>query len=267
VKSIEAHPFFRKHHPVLVMAHRGGRGLAPENTMVAFQQAVALGVDVLELDIHSTADGVLVVIHDETVERTTDGQGPVHGYTLAELKQLDAGYHWSADGGKIHPFRGQGITIPTLEELFVTFPRMRMNIDMKQKAPSIVSAFVRLIIAHDMVEQVLVGSFSDASIARYRRHLLEGVTAASLTETRLFYLLAKLGLTRFYHPAAQAFQIPEQYGRWRIGPRFIEAAHRCQMEVHIWTVNDVADMRRLIDWGVDGIITDYPDRLLRETGD
>lgn len=266
MKSIDAHPFFRKQHPILVMAHRGGRGHAPENTMVAFRQAVALGVDVLELDIHSTADGVLVVIHDDTVERTTDGQGPVHGYTLAELTQLDAGYHWSADGGKTHPFRGQGITIPTLQELFTAFPEMRMNIDIKQESPPIVSQFIRLIVENEMVERVLAGSFSDASIAAYRRHLLEGVTAASALETRLFYVLAKLRLSRFFRPRAQAFQIPERYGRWRIGPRFIEEAHRCQMEVHIWTVNDAADMRRLIAWGVDGIITDYPDRLLREIG-
>lgn len=249
------------------MAHRGGRGLAPENTMVAFRQAVALGVDVLELDIRSSADGALVVIHDETVERTTNGRGAVHDHTLAELKDLDAGYRWSADGGQTFPFRGQGITIPTLAELFSAFPQMRMNIDIKQESPPIVSAFTRIIVEHGMVERVLVGSFSDASIARYRRHLLEGVTAASPMETRLFYLLAKVRLSGLYRPAAQAFQIPERYGRWQIDPHFIEAAHRQQMEVHIWTVNEVADMRRLMRWGVDGIITDYPNRLLAETGD
>lgn len=267
MKSIYLHPYFEKRRTVLVMAHRGGRGLAPENTMVAFRQAVALDVDVLELDIRSTADGVLVVIHDETVERTTNGCGPVHSYTLSQLQQLDAGYRWTADNGRTYPFRGQGITIPTLAELFAAFPAMRMNVDIKQESPPIVAPFARLLVDCGMVDHVLAGSFSALTITRYRRQLLQAVTAAGPTETRLFYLLQKLHLSHLYRPGAQAFQIPERHGRWQIGPGFVRAAHARHLEVHIWTVNEVVDMRRLLGWGVDGIITDYPDRLLDELGD
>ena len=263
MKSIYLHPYFEKKWPVLVMAHRGGAGLAPENTMPAFRQAVEMGVDVLELDVRATADGVLVVIHDATVERTTDGRGPVHHHTLAELRQLDAGYRWSPDGGGTYPFRGRGVTIPTLRKLFTAFPDMRMNVDLKQKEPSIVRAFARLLVECDMVEQVLTGSFHDDVLYLYRCCLPEAVTAAGRRETLIFYFLQWLRLAWPYRPAAQAFQIPEEHGFLRIGPRFIQTARRRDMEVHVWTVNDVADMRRLLRWGVAGIITDYPDRLLQ----
>ena len=263
MKSIHFHPYFEKKWPILVMAHRGGGGLAPENTMPAFHQAVDMGVDILELDVRATADGVLVVIHDAAVERTTDGRGPVHRHTLAELQQLDAGYRWTPDGGQSYPFRGRGVTIPTLRELFTAFPRTRMNVDLKQKEPSIVKAFADLLVECDMVEHVLVGSFHDDTLHDYRCHLPEAVTAAGRREILIFYFLQLLRLSWPYRPAAQAFQIPEQHGLLRINPHFIQAARRHEMEVHIWTVNDVADMQRLIRWGAAGIITDYPDRLLQ----
>lgn len=263
MKSIHLHPYFRKERPVLVMAHRGGGGLAPENTMPAFRQAVEMGVDVLELDVRATADGVLVVMHDATVERITDGHGPVHRHTLSQLRQLDAGYHWTSDRGRTYPFRGRGVTIPTLRELFTAFPHLRMNIDLKQKEPPIVDAFTRLLVEFDMVHQVLVGSFHDDTLYDYRCHLPEAVTAAGRRETIVFFFLQLLRLTWAYRPAAQAFQIPERHGPLRITPHFIQAARRRDMEVHIWTVNDVSDMQRLIRWGAAGIITDYPDRLLQ----
>lgn len=263
MRSIYLHPYFRKRWPVLVMAHRGGGGLAPENTMTAFEQAVAMGVDVLELDVRATADGALVVIHDATVGRTTDGRGAVHQLTLAQLQQLDAGYQWTADGGRTYPFRGRGITVPTLRELFTAFPQTRMNIDLKQKEPPIVDAFARLLVAYEMVDQVLVGSFHDEALYDYRCHLPAAVTAAGRRETLIFFFLQWARLSWPYRPAAQAFQIPERHGPLRIGPRFVQAALRREMEVHVWTVNDVADMQRLIRWGVAGIITDYPDRLLQ----
>ena len=113
-------PFFAQFDQrPLVMAHQGGKGLRPENTLSAFEHAVALGVDVLEMDIHTTADGAPVVMHDETVDDTTDGTGPLLSFTSAELKELDAGYDWTPDDGQTFPYRGQGITVPTLEEVFV----------------------------------------------------------------------------------------------------------------------------------------------------
>ncbi len=254
----------RERDRVLVMAHRGWRGRFPENTMLSFQRAAELGVDALEMDIHSTADGELVVIHDATVDRTTNGKGPVQSFTLAELKQLDAGYWWTPDNGRSYPFRGQGVTIPTLAEVFAAFPNFWINIDIKQANPPIVTPFVEMIRAYGMTNQVVVGSFHEPVIQAFRQACPEVVTAASAGEVRRLLVLSRLGLGRFYRGGAQAVQIPEKYGRFQIiTPRFVQAAHHHDMAVHVWTVNETAEMQRLIQLGVDGIMTDYPDRLLR----
>ena len=143
-RPLEPHPFFRTADPVnndrvLVMAHQGGDGLWPSNTLYAFERAVQAGVNVLELDVHASQDGALVVIHDDSVDRTTDGSGLVGDKTLAELKKLDAGYDWSPERtGETFPYRGQGITLPTLQEVFAAFPDTRVNVEIKQLEPSIV---------------------------------------------------------------------------------------------------------------------------------
>ena len=121
----------------LVFAHRGGGGLYPENTLEAFKYSVSMGVDVLELDVHSTSDGTLVVMHDSQVDRTTNGSGQVNQMTLVQLKKLDAGYGFTPDGGKTYPYRGRGITIPTLQEVFDALPDKTFNIEPKQAEPSI----------------------------------------------------------------------------------------------------------------------------------
>ena len=149
------HPFLKKNASVEVIAHRGGWRLWPENTLYAFQHAVDLGVDMLEMDIRSTKDGHIVVFHDETVTRTTNGSARVNDLTLVELKQLDAGYKWSADNGATFPFRGKRIVAPTLDEVFPSFPNMRMTIEIKQKDPDIVTAFGNLIRHHGMQHRVL----------------------------------------------------------------------------------------------------------------
>jgi glycerophosphoryl diester phosphodiesterase len=261
----EAHP--------LVMAHQGGNGLWPDNTLYAFEQAVALGVDVLEMDIHSTADGVLVVIHDSTVDRTTDGSGAVHDFTFAELQTLDAAYHWTPDdargsgAGEDFPYRKQGITVPALEEVFVAFPEMPMNIEIKQAEPSIAAPLCQLIRDHGMADQVLVVSFHEEATREFRDTCPEVVTGTTENEVIALFALSKPFLEAVYSPAAGAVQVPEyRSGLHVITPRFIDAAHKRGLQVHAWTINDEADMRRLTDLGVDGIITDYPDRLLQLLG-
>ncbi|MEM7115998.1 MAG: glycerophosphodiester phosphodiesterase [Chloroflexota bacterium] len=254
-----AHP-----HGVLAFAHRGERGHYPENTMLAFDNAVALGVDALEIDVHATADGEIVVIHDPTVNRTTNGHGCVRDMTLAELQLLDAGFHWTNDRGRTFPFRGQGLTIPTLAEVFETYPDLWINIDIKQHDLRIIFPFVRLAYEHNMIDKVMVGSFDDKTIYFLRESCPEMATAASMTEVRRLFLLSKLRLDRLYWGDAEALQIPEKYGNMRLITRhFVQAAHRNDMAVHVWTVNKTADMERLLDLGVDGIISDYPKRLLR----
>lgn len=251
--------------PALAFAHRGGEKLWPSNTIFAYERAVALGVDALEMDIHATADGALVVRHDPVVETTTNGRGAIRELTLAQIKALDAGYAWTADDGRSFPFRGLGITIPTVEEVFQAFPSTRLNFDIKPQEPEVTASFCRLLQAYgyDRSGLATVGTFHDAQLARFRRLCPGAPTAAGATETRLFYFLYRAGLARLYRPPAQAFQVPEYAGRIHlVTPGFVRAAHHHGIEVHVWTVDDAADMRRLLSWGVDGLISDVPDRLM-----
>jgi len=252
---------------VVVLAHRGFRGNYPENTMLAFEKAAELPIDGLEMDIHSTRDGVLVVCHDETVDRTTNGHGRIQDYTLTELKQLDAGYRFTPDNGQTFPFRGQGITIPPLEDVFQRFPNLWINVDMKQHKPSVVRPFCQLIRTYDMSENMCVGSFDNKTVKAFRRACPEVVRVASLVETLRLFLLNHLRLSQFYWGRANAFQVPEyERGLRIVTRRFVNAAHQNNTAVHIWTVNKTADMQRFITMGVDGLITDYPDRALRLLG-
>ena len=256
------HPFLAVERPV-IMAHRGGQGLWPPNTIYAFERALSLGVDVLELDVHSTVDGAIVVRHDPYVDSTTDGSGFIRDFRLSELKKLDAGYRWTADGGNTFPFRGRGISIPTLEEVLIAFPETRLNIDIKPENPSIIAPFCGLLQKYNAFMRTLVGSFHDPQLARFRKICPGVATAAGISETRLFFGLSRIFLGDVYQSKADAFQIPEYAGRLHIvTPQFVRSAHRRNMQVHVWTVNSSDDMERFLAWGVDGIITDYPDRAL-----
>jgi len=252
----------------LVMAHQGGEELWPSNTMFAFERAVALGVDVLEMDLHVTADGALVLIHDETVDRTTDGTGVVEQMTLAEVKALDAGHYWTADGGQTFPFRGQGITVATLEELFQAFPDMPINIEIKlvENVP-VAEPFCQLIRQYGKQDQILVASFHEDAMAEFRAVCPEVATSTSQNEVINFFVRHFVGLAASYSPAAQAVQVPEyRSGIHILTPRFVQDAHSRGMDVHVWTVNEADDMQRMIGLGVDGIITDRPDILLELLG-
>lgn len=252
----------------LVMAHRGGAGLWPENTAHAFAQSVALGVDVLEMDLHGTSDGALVVIHDATVDRTTNGAGRVSALTLAELKRLDAGYRWTNDGGCTFPFRGKGITVPTLREVLDAFPHARLNIDLKQAQPSLVKPFCRTLRESDATGRVkgsvTVASLSSQVLGEFRRECPEVHTSASMDE--VIALASDLQAGRGIavdNARPRVVQVPENaFGRGWLTAELVAAAHRGGLEVHVWTVNDEAAMRRLVALGVDGIMTDYPDKLI-----
>ena len=252
------------HERPLFFAHRGGSLLAPENTLVAFERGAALGADALELDIQQSRDGELVVIHDTTVDRTTDGAGPVAGYTLDELRRLDAGHRFTPDAGHSFPFRGQGVTIPTLREVFVRFPAQRVNIDLKQSDEERERRLWALIQELGAEDRTLVASGEDhMPILRFRR--ISGgrvATSASGQEIRNFVLLCACRSTRWLRPAYGALQVPETHRGIRIvSPRFIATAHRRDLDVHVWTVDDAPTMRRLLSWGVDGLMSDRPDVL------
>lgn len=244
----------------LVMAHRGGKGIWPENTLFAFKRALESGADVLEMDIRSTADGVPVVIHDPTVDRTTDGSGPVKEFTSEKISRLDAGYHFTADRGKTYPFRNRGIRIPTVSEVFSAFPGAVMNIDIK--SPEAVFPFCKLIRSHRMIDRTIIASFSHKTLTAFRKTLPEASTSASELEIRFFFVLQLAGLAKKFRSPAVALQIPEYGSGLKVlTHRFITAAHRNNLAVHVWTVNEESDMGRLLNMQVDGIITDYPGRL------
>jgi glycerophosphoryl diester phosphodiesterase len=251
----------------LVIAHQGGDGLWPSNTIRAFEGAANLGVDVLEMDIHMTADGVIVVMHDATVDRTTDGRGEIRAMTFAELQALDAGFDWTPDEGATYPFRGQGITVPALETILLAFPDLPLNIEIKQAEPSMAQPFCDLLREHGRTQDVLVPSFSAEVMREFRQACPDVATVMAEDEVRPLFILSTIYLSELYSPAAQAVQVPESRGGIHVlTPAFVAGAHQRGLEIHAWTVNEVDDMERILALGVDGIITDYPDRLLELLG-
>jgi glycerophosphoryl diester phosphodiesterase len=250
----------------LVIAHQGGDGVWPGDTMYAFEKAVEIGADVLEMDAHITQDGEIVLMHDEAVDRTTDGTGLIENLTLAEIKQLDAAYKWSNDDGKTFPFRGQRIQVPTLNELFERFPNMRYVIEIKLTQNPIDKPFCSLIRAYNMQGKVIVASFHDEAMRIFRETCPEVATSASRTEVRNFVLLGKVFLSGFIVPQYQSIQPPydpsESLGINIMTERFIREAHAKNIRVEPWTVNDPELMMQYIEWGVDGIITDRPDLMV-----
>jgi glycerophosphoryl diester phosphodiesterase len=257
----------------MVIAHQGGDGIFPGDTMYAFEKAVELGVDVLEMDAHITKDGEIVLMHDEKVDRTTDGTGLIEDLTLAELKQLDAAYQWSNDGGATFPYRGQGIQVPTLRELFETFPDMRYVIEIKLTENPIHQPLCDLIREHAMQEKVVVASFHDDSMAMFRSTCPEVATSASRGEVTRFVILGKIFLSGWVSPQYQSLQVPwersESKGIQVMTERFVRESHAKGLHVEPWTVDDPELMKQYIQWGVDGIMTDRPDlmmEVLKEMG-
>ena len=242
------------------LAHRGASALAPENTLEAFRIAVEAGAGGLELDVHLTRDGHVVVIHDATVERTTGGTGYVAGMTLDELRAFDAGHNFSPDGGSTRPYRGRGLRVPTLPEVLKEFPGVSVNIDMKEGRPGIEEAVLGVLREAGAEERALVVSSLHRAVRRFRK--ISGgriSTGASRLEIGVFYLLSTLRLERLVRPAYDALQVPIQYrGITLVTRRFLEAAHARGVRVDVWTINERSEMRRLLDLGADVIMTDHP---------
>lgn len=264
---VPEHPFFAGDR-LLVMAHQGGEKLRPDNTMMAFQYAADLGVDVLEMDVHSTRDGVLVVMHDERVDRTTNGSGFIREMLITQIQGLDAAYHWPHDNpiGE-RPYRGQGVRVPELREVFMAFPETRLSVEIKQAEPSIVQPLCNMIREFERTDDVLVSSFHADTMQEFREACPEVATAGTEPEIRAFFVLNTIGLGKVFQPTAEAFQVPEYSGMLHVvTDHFLAGAHRHNLDVHVWTVDDPADMQRLIDLGVDGIITNRPDLLLELLG-
>lgn len=250
-------PAHRSPNRPLILAHRGGRALGPENTIPAFDRGLEAGADGLELDVHVSADDVAVVCHDATLDRTTDATGPVGGRTAAELAALDATRRYGVE--LEHVWSGPRAGIPTLEEVLRRYPSVPMVIEMKAASRRAAEAVVRAVRAAGAADRVCVGSFSLDALRAVRALAPEIATSASQPETRWALYGSWIGLAP-RRPPYRAFQVPERAaGHVVVSPRFLRAVHRANLALQVWTVNDPADMQRLLDWGVDGLITDCPD--------
>jgi len=268
VKTIQQKSFFDHERP-LVIAHQGGELLAPSNTMTAFTKAAEMGVDVLETDIHITKDGHLVTIHDPSVNRTTNGKGNVADLTLAEIQALDAGYHFKDLEGN-YSFRGKGVYIPSVEELFQNFKDIKIEIEIKDDNPperieEIASKLWNLIEKYQMEEKILIGSFDQDILETFEKNA-KGRTAISAgkQEVKKFVVTHKFLLRNLYVPKVDAFQIPVKDSGFDLtDQRLIDGAHRLGMDIHYWTIDDPKTMEKLIEAGADGILTNRPDLLLQ----
>ncbi len=267
---MQASIFSELRRPYL-LAHQGGELLAPTNTMAAFDLADSLGgVDFLDIDVHMTKDGHLVGIHDSTVERTTNGHGRVDSFTLAELQQLDAGYHFQDLQGN-YSYRGKGVRIPALEEVFKKYgSKYYLHFEVKdtypQNAPSqIEEKLWQLIRQYHMERRVIVASFQQDIVERFKQ--LSGgqvVLGAGSAEVANFVLAHKFGLPSLYVRRSHVLEIPTRGGRFNLKDRrLIDGAHRLGMQVYYWTIDDPTEMKELLALGADGLFTNRPD-LLRE---
>ena len=247
----------------LVIAHRGNAAHAPENTLEAFEEAVALGADALELDVHVTSDVHVVAIHDPTLDRTTDGSGVVGRLALADVRRFDAGARFTRDGGRTHPWRGRGLRVPTLDEVLDAFPTVPLLVELK--TPAAAAATKRTVERHGASARCLMGSFLHPALAPFRGSAI--ASGASQGEVARLYARAVLpGSPRRipYH----ALCIPPVYRNILPLPvlRFARMARAADACTHVWTVDDPARALRYWAGGVNGIITNDPARMLAAAG-
>lgn len=258
----------------VVLAHRGAAAYAPENTLESFALALEMGADILELDVHATSDHTVVVIHDETIDRTSDGMGRVAALTLAELRLYDFGHAFSPDGGATHPYRARGVLVPTLDEVLGRFPGARVNIEIKQTVPDILDLVWQVVRDRSAEDRVLITAPPEV-IARWSR-LSAGRTALAVDgdAARRFVgsVVAKVDV--IYRPDADVLQFPLL---WKVGfttirldtPEIISRAHALGLRIDYWTIDDELTMRRLFRLGADAITTNRPDlavKVLKDLG-
>lgn len=250
--------------------HRGAAHLAPENTLESIQKAIDIGVDLVEIDVQSTADGRIVLMHDDTVNRTTDGKGAVSRLTFAQLAKFDAGFRFVKPHHlrkAHHPWRGKGVRVPLLEDVLTSFPDAGFTIEIKTSPHrDFVRNFIAILDAYGR-DRVIVASDALPPLRAVRTRLPHVLTNCARPEIQRFYFLCKLGLSRIARIRGNVLQVPIfAGGDRRAGPRvvtrdFVRSAHLSGKPVQVWTVNKAAEMKSLIELGVDGITTDRPDVL------
>lgn len=261
-------PYLALPGPWLV-AHRGGARLAPENTIEAFEVASRLGADAVETDVHLSADGEVFVFHDDDTARVTGVAGTIEGRRREEIARLDAGARFTPDGGRTFPFRGRGVRIPTLAEVLARFPGMRFNVEAKTGDPALAEALVRTVREAGAFDRVCLGSFLDDQGERIRA-LAPGACHFLPEQAGTCHVLAA-------RSGGEATGCPEGWDvadlplRTEQGMEVVDEAVVRWFDAHgvavfVWTVDEEADMRRLLSLGVRGIMTDRPDLLRRVLG-
>ncbi len=226
--------------------------------MMAFESAISLGVEHVETDIRVSADGTVFCLHDHTVNRTTDGFGALSSFSADEVARFDAGYRHRQ--GSQYPYRGEGNKVPTFEEVAFSFPQVAIVVDMKED--SVVAPFAALVRKTGLGPRLIVGSFSDDRIERFRA-LTDGEVATSTGAdlSRRWLMKSRIGMPGGGGPSA--LQLPLQMRGLRlVDQKLVDVAHAAGLQVHVWTVNDVDQARRLFGMGVDAIVTDRPDLML-----
>jgi glycerophosphoryl diester phosphodiesterase len=259
------HPYFDVPRPT-ILGHRGAAGVAPENTLVSFERGLAAGAHVIETDAHGTRDGVPVLMHDDRVDRTTDGTGALADLDWADVRKLDAGHRFAPAEGGAPGYRGQAIRVPSLSEAFEAFPAARFNIEIKAPGRGLIERIVDLVRTHDREDRTLLVAGEDAIQAELRSVLAatgaRPALGASVSDILEVVRAAVEG--RAPTTDSMALQVPRAFGGSPlVTPELVAHCHAHDIAVHVWTINDVDEMRELLDLGVDGLVTDLPGRMAR----
>tara|TARA_Y100000758_G_scaffold151796_1_gene107756 strand:- start:744 stop:1619 length:876 start_codon:yes stop_codon:yes gene_type:complete len=260
------HPVLERLSKPVTIAHQGGNKVYPDESLLAFTNAINMGIQVIELDVHRTKDGIIVINHDRTIDRLTDGTGLIREMSWVELQQVDGAYDWSPDG-LTYPYRGKGIKILSLIEMMDTFPQQLYDIEIKQHDPPLEKDLCDLLRKYGVAaDQAIVASFRDETLARFHDICPEVAISLPVNQGTVLYILSRVGLERLLPLDAVVAQLPTTFstklGQLELDRRYIEAFSKGDRQVWVWTVNDSIEMKRLLNMGAHGIITDRPDILM-----
>ena len=260
------HPVLERLSKPVTIAHQGGNKIYPDESLLAFTNAINMGIQVIEFDIHRTKDGIIVINHDQTIDRLTNGTGLIREMSWVELQQVDGAYNWSPDG-LTYPYRDKGIKILSLIEMMDAFPQQLYDIEIKQHDPPLEKDLCDLLRKYGVAaDQAIVASFRDETLARFHDICPEVAISLPVTQGTVLYILSRVGLERLLPLDAVVAQLPTTFstilGQLELDRRYIEAFAKGDRQVWVWTVNDSIEMKRLVKMGAHGIITDRPDILM-----
>lgn len=246
------------------IAHRCGRAIYPEDTLFACKKVFKEGIaDYLEFDFHLTSDNVPVVIHDDSLDRTTNGTGKISERTWDEIKSLDAAYHFTEDGGKTYPYRNKGIHLDNLESFFKELPDAKLMIEVKPNSEHAADILLDLITKYKFDDKVMMGSFHQ-NIKDYMYEKRPDLAYyGSEKEITKWVILYQIGLSKLYQLPSDAMAVPTKLSVFNLDSKLIKTAQASGLKVYVWTINELEEIQKWKDAGIDGVMTDNP-RLFQE---